>query len=104
MKTVRNRLITKEDAQKFESVGSAAEPKNDYTKADFLPPSKVAEKFGVSTEKVKTLMQQMERHNKSFVLNGRMARVVVNLGKKGCLYLHPMAIDIFKQHLIQQKG
>ena len=104
MKLVRDRLITKEDAKKFESVGSVTEPKNDYSKADFLTPGKVAEKFGISIEKVKTLMQQMERHNASFVLNGRMARIVVNMGKRGCLYLHPMATEIFQQRLNQQKG
>ena len=104
MKSVHNKLVTKEEAQKFESVGSVTEPKNDYTKSDFLTPSKVAKKFNVSTEQVRNLMERLDRHNASFILNGRMSKIVVNLGKRGSLYLHPMAIEIFQQRLNQQKG
>lgn len=104
MKSVHNKFITKEEAQKLKSVGSQAEQKNDYTKSDFLTPSKVAKKFNVSTEQVRKLMEYMERHNTSFVLNGRMSRIVVDLGKRGSLYLHPMATEIFKERLNQQKA
>jgi len=104
MKTLHYKSATKEDTKTFVTVGSANNPKNNYTKDDFLTPGKVGEKFGISTDEAKTLMKKLKFRNASFILNGHMAQVVVDLGKRGCLYLHPMATNIFEQQLNKQKA
>ena len=104
MKSVHNKFLTTEEKQKLISMGKTAENKTDYTKADFLTPGKVAEKYGISTEEAKSLMKKLKMHNASFLLNGRLAMLVVDLGKKGCLYLHPMGDIAFQKQLDKQKA
>ena len=104
MKSTHHRLITKEEAQKLPSINTSNEPMKSYTKADFMTPGKVAEKFNITTEEASNLMKKLKRHNSSFMLNGRLAMLVVDLGKHGALYLHPMGTSVFQQHLSKQRG
>ena len=103
MKSTHDKYATREDAEKMVSVGKPGRYAVSYTKDDFLPPSKVGEKFGISTEEAKKLMRQLRFRNASFVLNGHMAKVIVKMG--GSIdYLHPMALEVFEQLLNKQKA
>ena len=104
MKSTHGKFATREDAEKFISVGKPGNLASTYTKADFLTPGKVAEKFKISTEEAKKVMKQMKSHNTSFILNGHMSTAVVNLGKSNSMYLHPMATEVFEKHLNKQRG
>ena len=53
MKSIHGKFATREDTEKFISVGKPAKQAVSYTKADFLTPGKVAEKFQISTEEAK---------------------------------------------------
>ena len=104
MKSTHDKYATKEDAKKFVSVGKPAKQAVSYTKSDFLPPSKVAEKFGISIEEAKKIMKQLRFRNASFILNGHMAKVIVNFSNQTVDHLHPRAIEIFEQQLKKQKA
>lgn len=104
MKTTHDKYATREDAEKLVSVGRPRQLAPAYTKADFLPPEKVAKKFDISLEEARKLMKQLKFRNASFVLNGHMAKAIVDLGNKGCVYLHPMATEVFEKHLNNQKA
>ena len=104
MKSIHGKFATREDTEKFISVGKPAKQAVSYTKADFLTPGKVAEKFQISTEEAKKVMKQMKFRNVSFILNGHMSTAVVNLGKSNSMYLHPMALEVFEKQLNKQRG
>jgi hypothetical protein len=97
-------MASKEESQNMVSKGSAFKPQNNYTKADFLLPNQVAKKFNISTEEARNLMKSLMFRNALFALNGRKTPIIVNLGKHGSMYLHPMAMEAFQQQLDKQKG
>ena len=100
--TVHYRFASKETKGKLPCIGDALNPVKTYTKADFLTSEQVAQKFNISKELAENIMKNLEMNNTSFVLNGHMAKVVVDMRTNG-LFLHPMGIDIFKQCLEKRK-
>ena len=104
MKSTYHQYLTREDAQKLTSAGRPAKQSTSYTKDDYLTPGQVATKFDISIDEAKNIMKQLKFRNASFVLNGHKALAIVNLGKKGGMYLHPMGTEIFEQQLAKQRG
>ena len=104
MKSVRNKFATREQKEHMVCVGDAFNPVKSYTKADFMSPSNVAEKFNISRDAAKKLMQKAKTYDESFVLNGHRAPIIVKLSKTSGLYLHPMAIDAFQKYLQKQRN
>lgn len=103
MRSTHDKCATREDVQKLVSVGKSSRMAVKYTKSDFLAPNQVSEKFGISIEKARDLMKKLKNHNASFVLNGHMSKIIVDFHKDS-LYLHPMAVEAFQQHLDKQKA
>ena len=104
MKSVLHAFVTKKARENMVSVGNKRAPEATYTKADFLTPGKVAEKFNISSEKARKLMKDLIFKRAYFALNGHKAPIATRFGKGGSnLYLHPMALEAFKQYLEQQK-
>lgn len=94
-------FANEESRKNLKVVGSNKEFKNNYTKADFMPPAKVAQKFKISTVKAKKLMKQLFWRDAKFVLNNHMASIIVQFDT---YCLHPMAIEAFQQYIDKQKG
>ena len=105
MKSTHGVFIAKETEKKLVSVGGRfGHQTATYTKSDYLTPSKVAKKFGISTEKAKSIMKNLIFKRAYFALNGHKAQIVTRMGKTGdCIYLHPLAIDAFKKYIDHQK-
>jgi hypothetical protein len=99
MKSVHHDFLTKKDGEKLVSITT----KTAYTKDDFLTPSKVAKKLGISTETVKTIMKNLIFKRAAFSLNSRKAQIVVKMGKNDSMYVHPLGFEAFKKHLDTQK-
>ena len=105
MKSTHGAYIEKKAAKNFVSVGKAFNTVKNYTKDDIkkMTPAKVGEMFGISTQQARDLMKSLYRRNASFVLNDHRANIILQ-PTKGCIYLHPLALEAFKQHLSNQKG
>ena len=103
MKPTYHDFLPKEKREKLVSVGKAFAKPVTYTKDDFLTPGKVAEKFGISTEKAKNIMKDLIFKRAAFSLNGHKAQIVVRMNKDHAMYLHPLATEAFQQHLAKQK-
>ena len=103
MKATYHDFLTKESEKKLGNIGSRNGPRITYTKDDFLTPNKVAKHFGIPTEKAKNIMKDLIFKRAAFGLNGRKSQIVVKMGKDHSMYVHPMALDAFKQYLDQQK-
>ena len=104
MKSVHASFASSEARKNLVSVGSAANPESGYTKSDFLTPSKVGQKFAISTAEAEKLMKKLYMRQATFVLNGHKSPVVLKIGKNHSFYLHPMANAVFQQQLDNQKG
>ena len=102
MKSVHNNYATKEDMEKMLTIGSILHPVTNYTKDDFLTPARVAQKFGISTEKAKEIMKQINFKKTVFALNGHKTPVIIRFNR-GTLKLHPMAFQVFQEYIDNQK-
>ena len=101
MLTHQHYFANTESRKNLNVVGSSRKPQNNYTKNDFLSVSQVAKKFNISEQDAEKLMKKLLWHNTKFVLNNRMASIIVEFDT---IHLHPMAIEAFKQQLDKQKG
>lgn len=99
MKSIHHDFLSKEDGKKLVSATTTTT----YTKDDFLTPTKVAKKLGISTENAKTAMKNLMFQHAAFALNGRKSQIVVKMGKDHSMYLHPLALEAFQSHINQQK-
>jgi len=100
MKSVLGRNITTENATKLHVYGSVDKPVTTYSKSDFLTPTMVGKKYGITTEEAKKLMQTLMRNGVVFGLNGHIKEAVVRLKKtSNTIYLHPMATEVFQEYL-----
>ena len=105
MKSVLHLNVKTEDQKKMTVIGSQFSPVTNYTKDDFLSPSKVAKKFNISTEEARNLMQKLMRYGIVFGLNGHKKPVVSRATKgSNTLFLHPMAISVFQEYVNKQKA
>ena len=104
MQSVHHAFLTTQDKQNLLSIGSPSNPNNSFTKADFLPPSKVAKRFDIPIETARKLMKTLLLRQTFFALNGHKARVVSNMGKQHGLFLHPLATEIFQEFLTNQRN
>lgn len=104
MKSTLHTETSSEFIKKHNSIGSSANPVKSYTSNDFLPPSKVAKKFNISTQEAEKLMQKLFVHRAIFGLNGHKSQIVLKHGKSNRLKLHPMATDAFNEFLQKQRG
>jgi hypothetical protein len=104
MKPIRNVFISREDRKKYVCIGHSFNTEKSYTRADFLPPSKVATKFGLSLDEAKKIMQKLRTSKQIFVLNDHKCTIIVKFSKTSGLYLHPMAQEAFRQHLEKQRN
>ena len=104
MKSVHKAFASSEARKNLISVGSAANPATKYTKSDFLTPTKVGEKFSISTQDATKLMEKLYKRQATFILNGHKSPVVLKMGKSHTFLLHPMANIVFQQQLDNQKG
>ena len=105
MKSIHDVFLTKEKEEKLLSVGGRFSSSATYTKNDYLTPGKVAKKFGISTEKAKDIMKNLLLKRTIFALNGHKAQIVTKLGKTSgsSMFLHPLALEVFKKHISEQK-
>jgi len=104
MKSTHNLVVTKENAKNMTIIGDPFHPVTEYTKDDFLSPSKVAKKFGISTENARNLMKKLEHKGIVFGLNGHKKPVISKAKPNShTLFLHPMAIEVFQEYLNNQK-
>lgn len=104
MKSVKHSFITREQKADLVCVGAAFNTVKSYTKADFMPPSRVAETFDISRDAAKKLMQKAKTNREIFVLNDHKSPVIVKLSKTSGLYLHPMAVEAFRLFLEKQRN
>jgi len=104
MQSVHRAFLTTETKQKILSIGSPSNPNNSFTKADFLPPNKVAKQFDIPIETARELMKTLLLKRTFFALNGHKALVVSNMGKQHGLFLHPLATEIFQEFLTKQRN
>jgi hypothetical protein len=104
MKSVHHAFLPAESRQNLVSIGSPSNPDKSFTKADFLPPNKVAKKFDIPLEMARILMKTLLTQQSIFILNGHKARVVSTLGKQHGLFLHPLATEIFQEFLTKQRN
>lgn len=104
MKSVHYKFATKKDRENFVSAGEPFKPIKNYTKDDFLTPGQVGKEFNISTETAEKLMKFLKKRNSLFMANGHMSPIVIDMGKKGLLRLHPLAIEAFQKHLDKQRG
>jgi len=101
MKSTHHIYATHEDREKLIVIGSPAKPQNNYTKADFLTPAKVGQKFNMPTKDAENFMKKLYSRRACFVLNGRIVPIIM---KFGTFSLHPMGIEAFQQQLQKQRG
>lgn len=104
MKSVHDKFATTEARKNMVNVGSSFKPEKGFTRDDFLSPSKVGEKFSITTAEAEKLMKKLYMRQAAFVLNGHKSPVVLKPKGNGSLLLHPMAQAIFQQQLENQKG
>jgi len=104
LKPVRNVFVRREERENYVCVGHAFDTTITYTRADFLPPSAVAEKFNLGDrDTAKKLMQQAKTAHETFVLKDHKAPVIVKFGRTSGLYLHPMALEAFQRFIEKQR-
>ena len=104
MKSVHHAFVTTESKQNLVSIGTPSNPNKSFTKADFMPPHKVAKQFNIPIETARELMKTLLIRQTIFVLNGHKAQVVSSLGKEKGLFLHPLATEIFQEFLTKQRN
>ena len=97
MKYLQNRNVTKEDKKKMVTVGSNSKPVTNFTKADFMTPAQVGQKFNISTQEATKLMKNLNFKRAVFALNGHKTPVILTFNSY--LYLHPMALEAFQQEV-----
>ena len=100
MKSVHNVNVTNENKKYMPVIGDRFHPITNYTKDDFLSPSKVAKLLGISTEDARKLMKKLEREGIKFGHNGHKKPMVSRAKpKSNTLFLHPMAVSFLPQYI-----
>lgn len=105
MKSIHHDFLTKEAEEKIGNIGSRQGERITYTRADYLTPGKVAQRFGITLERAKDLMKSLVFKRATFGVNGHKSQIVVRLGKGTgtALYLHPLAIEAFQKYIGERK-
>ena len=104
MKSFRRTFATRADRKNMLNIGSSFDSTISYTKSDFMTPSQVKEKFGITTDQALAVMKTMYHNQVKFVMNGHLAPAITNFNRTKQLHLHPMATELFKTYLEKQKG
>ena len=76
---------------------------NNFTKSDFLSGAQLARKFNLDKETVQEVLLHLYKNNFMVNVNGRKAPVTHIQNDIKTIYLHPLALDIFKQNIDIQK-
>ena len=104
MKSVHNLFVTKQKMDNYVRVGNAVSGVKSFTKADFMTPEQVAEKFKISTQEAKKLMLYLFKYKKLFIVNGHKSPIIVKIDKNTGIVLHPLGTPAFEQYLQKQRG
>ena len=103
MKLLYNKSATQEEKQKYFNIGTSSKPVKSYTKDDFLTPGKVAKTFNISIDEAKKMMRTLLIRRAIFILNNHKTQIVVNMGTSSNPYLHPMAVEAFREYLQKER-
>ena len=93
---------TKNKESAIKKIGKPHEPVKTFTKDDFLTKRFLAAKFKESADLIEKTLKYIRLHNNFFMVNGHKTPIVTDSNTK-YLRVHPLAMDIFKEHLEQQK-
>jgi len=76
---------------------------NSFKKSDFLSGAQLARKFDLDKIMVQDILLHLYKSKFLINVNGRKATAVYSQNDLSTIYLHPLAIDIFKQYIDKQK-